>query len=180
MRWERLFADLEAQAAAEERATWEIDVADLVRAEVGGLMLVDRLRAHVGAPLAWTFADGQGRAADLVELGADWVLLRSRPGEVLVPLGAVSSVAGLGRSAVVAERPRGLRLTTVLRGLARDRQAVRVDLRGGTVLTGTVDRVGADHLDLAVHPLDEPRRPGAVVEVRIVPTPAVLRIDVPG
>ena len=41
---------------------------------------------------------------------------------------------------------------------------------------GTIDRVGRDHVDLAVHDRGEPRREGAVREVRIVPLAALLLV----
>jgi len=55
----------------------------------------------------------------------------------------------------------------VLRDLCR-RRAVDLVLAAGEV-HGTIDRVGRDHVDIAVHERGEARRPGAVREVRIVP-----------
>ena len=181
VRWEWLFSDLEAQAEADDRASFEAEVGDLVRAEQGAIRLRDRLRAHVGCDLALHLRRGGTVEGGLLDVGADWVLLRGVAADVLLPLAAVVAVSGLSRSALGDEaRPaRALRLSVVLRGLAADRAPVAVELAGGLTLTGTVDRVGADHLDLAVHALDEPRRQGSVTGVRTLATAAIERLTVP-
>jgi hypothetical protein len=181
VRWEWLFSDLEAQAEAEERAGFEAEVVDLVRAERGALALRDRLHAHVGCDVALHLVSGRAADGAVLEVGADWVLVRTPAGDVLVPVAAIEGVAGLSRSALGSDaRPRrGLRLTGILRGLAGDRAPVTVDLTSRSVLTGTIDRVGSDHLDLAVHALDEPRRPESVTGVRTVATSAIVSITVP-
>jgi len=60
-----------------------------------------------------------------------------------------------------------------LRGIARDRSAVRLLLRDGSALAGTVDRVGADFVELAAHPAGELRRRVEVRDVLVVPTAAL-------
>jgi hypothetical protein len=67
----------------------------------------------------------------------------------------------------------------VVRDLVRRRVAVSVHLTQGRMLTGTVDRAGADHLDLALHDPGSPRRAGEVTGYRIVPFSAVawIRLD---
>jgi hypothetical protein len=181
MRWERLFADLEAQLEAEERAVMEGEVVDLVRAERGRLTIRDRLRAHVGEPLTWSLAGGEPTLTGrLLDVGADWVLIAAARGELLVPLAAVQSIVGLTRftAADGGEVARRLGIGVILRGLSRDRAVVQILLCGDQRVTGTIDRVGADHFDVAVHPDDEPRREPTVREVRCLLLPAILGIAV--
>jgi hypothetical protein len=88
--------------------------------------------------------------------------------------------AEAGGSALAAR----LTLPFVLRDLCRRRAAV--DLRiasahgGGEPGTGsvhgTIDRVGRDHLDLAVHEAGRPRREASVRQYRVVPLDQLLLV----
>jgi hypothetical protein len=186
MRWERLFEDLEARLDEQERASLEGDVIDLIRAERGQITLADRLRAHVGESLTWSLGVGAASTeessleGELIDIGADWALVRAGRGEMLLRLAALQSVVGLSRA--VAPEPgevaRRLRITTILRRLAQDRATVSIRLATGERLEGTIDRVGADHLDLAVHPLDVARRPGRVIKVCSVLIQAIVSVSV--
>ncbi|MGY1604158.1 hypothetical protein [Geodermatophilus sp. SYSU D00815] len=178
MRWQHLFADLQAQfdeaGAAADRAEW----ASRARSEVGAVRLVDRVAGALGAPVALRCRGTGQLTGTLVEIGSDWLLVEEDAGrEALVAAAAVLVVGGLGRQTAAATdggavRPR-LDLRWAVRALARDRSAVQVVLGDGAVLTGTVDRVGADFLELALHDLDEPRRAGAVRAVLAVALSAV-------
>jgi hypothetical protein len=105
---------------------------------------------------------------------------------VLVALSTVRTVAGLGRATAPAADAGQVRarldLRRALRGLARDRSVVQVVLDDGAVYVGTVDGVGADHVELAEHAADQPRRAAAVRGVRAIALPAVavVRTLVPG
>lgn len=156
MRWERLFADLEGQlaAGAAEQGRW--DVADLVRAERAQMRVADRLRAAVGARVRVGLVDdAEPLEGELLEAGADWLLVAvAGHRRAVVPLAALDVVSGLP---VAAAPPAGvvesrLGLGHVLRALARDRVAVTVRTRGGT-LGGRLERVGADHVDLTPEPM---------------------------
>ena len=61
----------------------------------------------------------------------------------------------------------------------RRRVAVAVHLTNGRMLAGTIDRAGADHLDIALHEPGTPRRADEVTGHRIVPFGAVawIRLD---
>ena len=163
MRWEELFEDLEALLDEQDRAAFDAEVADRERAERAALGLADRLRGQGGRRVRLRLLDGDQVEGEIGEVGEQWLTLDGA-GAVLVPLAAVGTVGGLGRSAAPddAGLVRRLPLTVVLRGLARDRATVRLRLLGGVALEGTIDRVGVDHLDLAEHPVDEARRPSAV------------------
>ncbi len=180
MRWESLFADLEAAAEGADQLAFEAELVDQVRAERATIALADRVRAHAGGALTLHVIDGERAEGVVADSGVDWVLLRPAVGgssaRTLVPFAAVCAVEGLTRRAmppggVVAGR---LGLSVVLRALATDRCGVRIRLRSGVMLGGTIDRVGADHLDLALHRDDEPRRAGAVSGVRTVPLAAIV------
>jgi len=181
MRWELLFADLEALADEVEREPFDADVADRARAERAALTLADRLRGHVGAAVVLRLLGGDRVRARLVDVGADWALLDDA-GQVVVPLAAVAGVEGLSRLASTsrAALDRRVRLGIVLRRLSRDRTPVRVVLLDGAVLTGTIDRVGADHLDLAQHAPDEPRRATVVRGVSVVRLAALAQVCAAG
>ena len=186
MRWQQLFDDLQSQFEAAESAQESAESASRARAEMGAVRLVDRLAGALGSPLSLDVR-GAGRVAGvLADRGPDWILLEDGPGrDQLVALLAVRSVGGLGRRTGPPEPPGRvhvqLDLRRALRGLARDRSTVQVVLDDGGTLTGTLDRVGADHVELAEHPADAPRRGEAVQGVRavVIDAVAVVRTVVP-
>ena len=169
MRWEALFADLEAQWEAAEDAELAAEVADRSRRELGYLRLLDRLRPAVGLRVRIDVAGLPGQRAVLVGrligLGVDWLLAADEQNgaETLVPVRSVLAVRGLaGQSAHPGHEGRvGARLDLrhMLRGIARDRSECLLVLVDGRTISGTLDRIGADFVDLAEHAPGEFRRP---------------------
>jgi len=178
VRWAELFRDLEAQLERAEADELAAEVADRTRREAARLRLVDRLLPALDRTIRLHVA-GLGDVTGRVHLVAAEALLLTEPAgrQVLVPLDAILSLAGLtarsaapgGQGEVFAR----LRLTSALRGLARDRANVRVVLRDAATLFGTIDRVGDDFLELAQHPTGEPRRRPDVSGVAVVPLRAI-------
>jgi len=190
MRWESLFDDLETQLERELTAE-ELDLeAEEERLRLGRLSVRDRLvalhesRADSGYRLTLTFAAGERLVVHPVAFGRDWfsadvVSEGMAPRQCIVPLGSVTGVAidpglvapSLAPAAAADGHPSlsaRLGLTFVLRDLCRRRRAIDLVLPAGA-LHGTIDRVGRDHLDLAVHERGTARRATAVEEVRLVP-----------
>jgi hypothetical protein len=178
MRWQQLFADLQAQFDEEEAAAERGEFASRARAEMGAVRLTERLRGALGVRVALGCGAAGPVAGVLVDVGSDWLLTEDERGrQDLVAARAVRTVAGLGRrtatpgpDGVVAQR---LDLRRALRALARDRSTVQVVLDDGGVLGGTLDRVGADYVELAEHPSDMPRRAEAVQGVRAIVIDAI-------
>lgn len=178
MRWEQLFAELEASFEAEVAAETAAEHGSRARAEMGAVLLVDRVRGATGHVLRVRCRGAGEVAGRLVDTGVDWwLLVDDRGRELLVATAAVLAVAGLGTGTAAPEPPsavgRSLDLRRAVRGLARDRAPVLLRADDGGVLAGTVDRVGADYVELAEHPLDQPRRRGAVRAVHAVPLSAI-------
>jgi len=180
VRWDALFDDLEGQLAAAGSAELAAEVSDRSRRELARVRLSGRAQANLGAELTVRVAGVGPLRGALRRQGPDWWLLGEASAEHLVPTAAIEWVVGLsaaGRDpdeeSVVAAR---LGLGYVLRAIARDRATVAVSLRGGETLTGTVDGVGSDFIDVAEHALGEARRAANVRAVRTVPVHALAVI----
>jgi hypothetical protein len=182
MRWEDLFADMEAQLAAASQQSLEREAGEQARAEYSRVGVVDRLRARAGDRVRVLLAGGLPLEGRVRSLGAGWVSLEDQGVEHVVPLAAVVWWERLGRGWAPHEDPVAgrLGLAHALRALARARARVRIRLAGEgpqAVLEGTVDAVGRDFLDLALYPDDDYRRRDSVTAVRTVPFHAVLCVS---
>lgn len=181
MRWDGLFADLEAQASALEQAERAGEVEERARGEVSGLGLLDRARAAIDVPLRLRLAGALAVSGQLRRVGPDWLLLDEGGGrEIVVAAAGLMGIRGLSRfSAVAGSTPiveSRLGLRHVLRGIARDRSALRLHLRDGSTIDATIDRVGADFVEVAIHPAGEVRRRQDVQDVELVPVAALAAV----
>ncbi len=185
VRWERFFEDLQDQFDAEWDAERTALAAEAERLRLSRVTLRNRLVALAsspGAPLAVDIG-GESLIGRVSAVGQDWAALQQPSGATaIVRLDAVIAVTGeqsaLARSALpspggtpsLTER---MPLGYLLRDLARRRAAITLTLRDGTVVSGTADRAGADHLDLALHEPGTPRRAASVTGLRLVMFAAV-------
>ena len=194
MRWDSLFDDLESQLEHELHAE-ELDRrAEDQRLRLGRLTLRDRLQTFSGsstrrAKIVLELVTGSTIVVLPQAFGRDWMSgdLVSPDGAsaaCVVPLDAITGVLlpkeNLARSLSVPDRevPRitdRIGLNFVLRDLCRRRVYVQLHESGstGSVYGGTIDRVAADHVDLAVHEHGAPRRERNVSHLRIVPVRAI-------
>ena len=195
MRWNNLFDDLESQLEHELGAE-EVDLrAEEERLRVGRLSVRDRLMSihetSGGRDYSLRFDVG-GNVVRIspTGFGKDWMsgsLIdeTSRRPQVILPLGSVGSII-LDRVQTAASLSPPVRtsagrladrlgITFVLRDLGRRRCAVDLITTGGR-LHGTIDRVGRDHCDVAVHEAGMPRRESAVTQYRVVPIDQLLLV----
>lgn len=190
MRWEDLFTDLEGQLES-EFSSEEADLrAEEERLRLARLGVRDRLLAvHTAGPeltdrvLRVNLRDGTRLAVTPSTFGRDWFVAdlhgesrRERP--CIVPLEAIATVSFTPAqvyASLDAPPPDDKRQTLaarlglgfLLRDLCRRRVPVQLQLIGLTV-AGTLDRVGRDHCDLAVHDAGGVRRESAITEFRMV------------
>lgn len=191
MRWDRFFEDLEDQLDSEWEAERLALDTEAERLRLSHVTLRERLALLAAqdatAEPAFELRDGAVAAGRLAAVGADWAAIEpsgTRAGVLVVPLGAVRSI-GLSHSDVLrTARPPGsarrvsladrMGLGFVLRDAARRRAAVTLRLDGGRTLAGTIDRAGADHLDIALHEPGSARRSSEVTGFRLVSFSAVV------
>ncbi len=197
MRWDKLFDDLETQLERELTAE-EVDLeAEEERLRLGRLSLRDRLVSLHGAQqraseysLAVTLVNGDRLRLHPVAFGRDWLSAdivddSSRRSHCILPLAAIGGLSLSAPQVVASLRPTAepghpalserLGLPFVLRDLCRRRRSLDL-LHAGVVLHGTIDRVGRDHVDLAVHEPGSARRDSAVSEHRVVPLANLLLV----
>lgn len=185
VRWDELFADMEAQLDQAEQRSVELEAAETARAELSRLTLAERLSAHRNRMVRLLPAHGDVLEGELTDIGAGWAVIRERHFQHLVPLHSVVWWEGLHRKfEIINERAvlRKLGMGHVLRALAASRAHVRVLLLDPSArgdLKGTLDAVGHDFFDLALHPDDQFRRRAAVKAVRTVPFGSVALISSP-
>lgn len=189
MRWDNLFDDLESQLEQGMTAEEEDLQAEEERLRLGRLALRERiLSIHESYErsdeysLRFQLISGEFVPIRPSTIGRDWISGDIRDGssaarQCIVPITAISGIS-LTRQQVrrsLASTDRGtevslaarLSIAFVLRDLCRRRTSVEIVTTGGPAF-GTIDRVGRDHFDLAIHEPGEPRRERAVSEYRIV------------
>jgi hypothetical protein len=180
VRWEALFRDLEAQFDAAEDAELSAEVSDRTRIEAARLRLVDRLRAAVGGEIAVRTHGDEHVRGRLAAVGSEWLVVEEPGGRgAIVPFAAVVSVRGLtartahpGAAGIIDAR---LGIGHAFRQVARDRAEARLTLVDGTVVTGTVDRVGRDFLEITERS-DDARARGRSVTAVAIAAVAVVRV----
>lgn len=181
VRWDRLFEDLEGQLHDEELAQRDADVVDRIRAERSRITLGERLRRHRG-PIHLVLQRGRLIVGDVLDAGAGWVVVQDGArGRALVPTAVVVEIEGLGWAGQGTEGVSAqLGLGHPLRALARDRAVVEIEDVIGRSLVGTIDAVGADAVEVALHPRDEPRRPANVWRRPTIPFSAIVCVTALG
>ncbi|WEO78183.1 hypothetical protein BJQ94_03855 [Cryobacterium sp. SO2] len=197
MRWDNLFDDLEGQLENELNAE-DLDLrAEEERLRLGRLSLRQRLTAVSAGTgssrvLRIVLVDGRTLTIRPTTFGRDWLaadLLDAGAGEPagVVPFTAIAAVLLLPEQVAQSLEPESeasarlvdrIGLPFVLRDLCRRRKSLEIQTGLGSV-TGTIDRVGRDHLDLAVHAPGTARRAAAVAQYRIIPLGQIqlVRLD---
>ncbi|CAD5993610.1 hypothetical protein [Agreia sp. COWG] len=200
MRWDNLFSDLESQLEYGLNAEEDELEAEEERLRLGRLGLRDRLIALTAVAdrganfsVSLLLAGGLVVSLRVTTIAKDWLAgdldaPGARHSSAVIPLSAIHGVSLTRRQVRHSLQPRAvdgaagsltdrLGLAFLLRDLCRRRTAVEAVLPSET-LFGTIDRVGRDHFDMAVHEPTTPRRESDVRSFRIVAFNAVALIRV--
>ena len=174
-RFDALLAGIVAEAEAADAAALDADIAEVERAARAEARLLDRLRAQREVSLE--IVDGGLVRGLVAAVGRDVVVLAADDGDWAVPAWGITAIInpieGVEPARSLSER---LGLASIARSWARQRSLVRVMRVDGAPLDGTIDAVGADHLELAEHDPGEPRHPGAVRRQVMIPLGAISAI----
>lgn len=194
MRWDNLFDDLESQLEQEHDAEQLDLLAEEERLRLGRLSLRDRILSisgvagsKAGASLRIQLITGSVLLLQPTTFGKDWLaaeLIGGAPrAQCVLPLASVAAISlsqtqlRSSLESVVASREGKLvdriGLPFVLRDLCRRRKNLELVTTAGSV-HGTIDRVGRDHLDLAVHEPGSTRHATNVTDIRMLPLERIV------
>lgn len=190
MRWNELFADIEIQFEQQLHAEQRDLAVEAARLNRARHRLIERLvcMSHGGDAVKIVLADARVIELSIDSRGADWIAGEMHLGErrrgAVVPIPAIASVLPTREQARRSDAegsppPTGLEerlgLQFVLRDLARRRIPVDLHTVVG-VARGTIDRVGADHLDFVEQDAEGQLPLGR--RMRLVPLPGILSVQV--
>ena len=151
MDWQALLADVEAQAESWAERDRHLMAADHTRLEMRAVPTSQRFAGSMGS-MVWCLISPDDTVSGYVDaVGKDWVLLtdsHSRA-ETLIALDHVVAVRGLAdqaRALSTSAIVDSLDVMWALQRISRERSRVRLNLVGGTVTSGIINRVGADHV----------------------------------
>lgn len=154
---EKLFRDFEVQIKAERQKEIELDARELQRAEYARIQHLDRLAAQLGQELTVAVEGAQVYTGELQALGSGWIQMRSQTENVLIPQHALVWWEGGSRFSSVdaGSVKRQLTLGYALRALCSARLPVRIFHTSDSLTTeGTIERVGLDFIEVAVHGIE--------------------------
>ena len=154
---ERIFRDYETQLAAENQRVVEAEARDVRRSEFAKIQQADRLAAQIGRSVRVNTGDSLQWEGTLESLGKGWIQLQSHSENILIPMNSVNWWEGGTPFSTVEARSvsRSLSLGYAFRALTSARIPVRIFHNMGAVTTeGTIERVGLDFAEIALHPLE--------------------------
>lgn len=134
--------------AAELALTSAAEVADRLQVEWGRTALQDRLCAHRGSRLTFRLPGMEAVVGRVDAVEADWLRISTAHGPCYLALDKIDSVEGLSRIPGQSAGSTARRWTALLRQLHQARRPITVVTAAGHRITGSVVRVGRDHLDL--------------------------------
>lgn len=170
--------------AREEVEQRNAETAEYTRSARGEVQAVHRLVAARGQIVDMRLRGVGAIAGTVIDVGQNWLLLEDdavgvdRARTVLIPLEAVLSYRGLSSrmDARLSAASRRFDLRRAVREISRDRSTVQLVNVEGSLMTGTIDRVGYDHCDLADHAPDAARRAGEVRGHFSIPYTAIAMV----
>lgn len=152
----RLLADLDSAETAQEALERDAEVFDRISVIWGRVSIADRFAAVIGNRVNCEVRSGHQSTfveGVLLDCGDQWAQVQTTTDHRFVNLAAVICVEGLTRDSLsLAQRSaieRSTGWTQILRRLGEARRRVQVITIDGGQRTGLIDRVGADHFDLA-------------------------------
>ncbi|MFW0154440.1 hypothetical protein ACN08X_00115 [Rothia sp. P6271] len=168
---EKIFRDYEAQLDSLRQQELESSAHELQRAEFAKVQQLDRLAAQQGKNVRICCSSSISWNAELETVGNGWVQLRSGAENILLPLRSIMWWEGGNHHAQVdtGTLMRKLNFSYAFRALSIARTPLRIFHRDFVTTTeGTIEKVGLDFIEVALHPLDGQYRSRHITGMRTV------------